>query len=186
MSTANTLQSIFDDIYVEDKWNGGSGPGSFKSNTAEYVSFVNDLIKELDVKSFLDVGCGDWQLASQINLLGVRYKGIDVSSKAIQLAELIAPKGTDLSNDDIEKVEETYDFVHIKDVLQHLPTIECVRILTAASKHKAVLVVNDHSELNSDIFAGGYRPFNAMFWPKANLLKMFNIGGFNKSAILIA
>lgn len=186
MSTANTLQNIFDDIYEHDKWNGGSGPGSFKSNTVEYVAFVNDLIRQLGAKSFLDVGCGDWQLASQFNLSDVRYKGIDVSSKAIQLAKLIAPDGTDLSNGDIEQVSETYDFVHIKDVLQHLPTVECVRILTAASKHKAVLVVNDHAESNSDIFAGGYRPFNAMFWPKARLLKMFNIGGFNKSAILIA
>jgi len=186
MSTANTLQSIFDDIYIGDKWHGGSGPGSFKSNTVEYVTFVNDLIRELGVKSFLDVGCGDWQLASQFDLSGIKYKGIDISVKAVELARTRAPEGTDISTDDVESVTDIYDFVHIKDVLQHLPNDECVRVLSAVSKHKAVLIVNDHSDSNTDIQAGQYRPFNALFWPKAKLLKMFNIGGFNKSAILIA
>ncbi len=181
----NTLQNIFDDIYEHNKWNGGSGPGSNKSNTTEYVSYLNDLIRSLNVKSFLDVGCGDWQLAEQIDFTGIRYKGIDVSKNAVIAAKSKAPEGTDISNQEIHEISESFDFVHIKDVLQHLPLIECDKILGYASKNKYVLVVNDHCESNSDINAGQHRPLNVLFWPNSKLLKMFNIGGFNKSAVLI-
>ena len=185
MSTVNTLQNIFDDIYEHDKWNGGSGPGSNKSNTTEYASYLNGLILSLGVKSFLDVGCGDWQLAEQFDLSGIRYKGIDVSKRAIEIAKSKAPIGTDLSNGTIFEVNELFDFVHIKDVLQHLPFSECDNILSKATKNKYVLVVNDHCESNSDTDAGGYRPINVLYWPNSKLLRMFNIGGFKKSAVLI-
>jgi SAM-dependent methyltransferase len=185
MSTVNTLQNIFDDIYENDKWNGGSGPGSNKSNTGEYVSHLNGLIRSLGVKSFLDVGCGDWQLAEQLDLSGIRYKGIDVSKRAIEIAKFKAPAGTDISNGTIFEVDEAFDFVHIKDVLQHLPMSECERILGESSRHKHVYVVNDHCESNSDTDAGGYRPINVLHWPNSQLVRMFNIGGFNKSAVLI-
>lgn len=181
----NTLQNIFDDIYKNDKWNSGSGPGSNKSNTGEYVSYINDLVRSLGVKSFLDVGCGDWQLAEQLDLSGIRYKGIDVSQAAIEIAKSKAPLGTDLSNATIFEVDEQFDFVYIKDVLQHLPLSECDKILSRATKSKYVLVVNDHCESNSDTDAGGYRPINVLYWPNSKLLRMFNIGGFNKSAVLI-
>ena len=185
MSTVNTLQNIFDDIYEHDKWNGGSGPGSNKSNTTEYASYLNELIRSLGVKSFLDVGCGDWQLAEQIDLSGIRYKGIDISNRAIEIAKSKAPIETDLSNGTIFEVNELFDFVHIKDVLQHLPFSECDNILSKATKNKYVLVVNDHCESNSDTDAGGYRPINVLYWPNSKLLRIFNIGGFKKSAVLI-
>ena len=185
MSTVNTLQNIFDDIYEHDKWNGGSGPGSNKSNTTEYASYLNELIRSLGVKSFLDVGCGDWKLAEQIDLSGIRYKGIDVSNRAIEIARSKAPSETDLLSGTIFEVDELFDFVHIKDVLQHLPFSECDKILSKASKNKYVLVVNDHCEKNYDIEAGQHRPLNVLYWPNSKLLKIFNIGGFNKSAILI-
>ena len=185
MSTVNTLQNIFDDIYKHNKWNGGSGPGSNKSNTTEYSSYLNELIRSLGVKSFLDVGCGDWQFSEQIDLSGIRYKGIDVSQAAIEIAKSKAPEGTDISNQEIGEISESFDFVHIKDVLQHLPLIECDKILGYASKNKYVLVVNDHCEKNYDIEAGQHRPLNVLYWPNSKLLKIFNIGGFNKSAVLI-
>jgi 2-polyprenyl-3-methyl-5-hydroxy-6-metoxy-1,4-benzoquinol methylase len=92
MSTANTLQNIFDDIYREDRWKGGSGPGSNTANTTEYVSYLNDLLRSLNVKSFLDVGCGDWQLGQRIDFTGIRYKGIDVSKNAVITAKSKAPE----------------------------------------------------------------------------------------------
>jgi SAM-dependent methyltransferase len=185
MSTANTLQNIFDDIYREDRWKGGSGPGSNIATTTEYVSYLNDLLRSLNVKSFLDVGCGDWQLGARIDFTGIRYKGIDVSKNAVIAAKSKAPEGTDISNQQINEINESFDFVHIKDVLQHLPLIECDKILGYASKNKYVLVVNDHCEKNLDIEAGQHRPLNVLFWPNSKLLRMFKIGESIKSAILI-
>ena len=169
MSIANTLQNIFDDIYREDRWKGGSGPGSNVANTTEYVSYLNDLLRSLNV----------------IDFTGIRYKGIDVSKNAVIAAKSKAPEGTDISNQEIGEISESFDFVHIKDVLQHLPLIECDKILGYASKNKYVLVVNDHCEKNYDIEAGQHRPLNVLYWPNSKLVNMFKIGESIKSAILI-
>lgn len=184
------LQNIFDRIYLTDGWNGGSGPGSRPQNTAKYVKFLNSFIRENKIKSILDVGCGDWQLMSMIDLSGVRYKGIDVSPVATAFAKSKAPLGTDISTDNIEDIHESFDLVHIKDVLQHLEFSECRRILEIIStRHKSALVVNDHPGALNDIQNGQCRPLNItsepLCWPRATMIKVFTAPIFRKSVTYI-
>ena len=181
-----TLQSIFDDIYDNDRWNGGSGPGSHSSRTGEYTAFINHLIRDLKIESFLDVGCGDWQLAQWFRLDGIRYKGIDISKSAVALAKNRAPASTDISVSDIFSVTDKFDFVHIKDVLQHLPFEDCDRILTFACKSsRYVLVTNEYPPCSNDIEAGQYRPIDVSYWPNSKIVRIFSSNGFNKSSTLI-
>jgi SAM-dependent methyltransferase len=184
------LQNIFDRIYLTDEWNGGSGPGSHPSNTAKYVKFLNSFIRENSIKSILDIGCGDWQLMSMVDLSGVRYKGIDVSPVATSLARSKAPAGADISNENIENIIESFDLVHIKDVLQHLEFSECRRILEIiSSRHKSALVVNEHPPASNDIKNGQYRPLSIvsepLCWPRATVIKVFTNPLFRKSVTYI-
>ena len=184
------LQNIFDRIYLTDEWNGGSGPGSQQQNTAKYVKFLNSFIRENKIKSILDVGCGDWQLMSMIDLSGVRYKGIDVSPIATSFAKSKAPLGTDISTSSIEDIHESFDLVHIKDVLQHLEFSECRRILEIISnRHKSALVVNEHPSASSDIQNGQFRPLNItaepLSWPRSTVIKVFTNPLFRKSVTYI-
>jgi SAM-dependent methyltransferase len=184
------LQNIFDRIYLTDEWNGGSGPGSHPSNTAKYVKFLNSFIRENSIKSILDIGCGDWQLMSMVDLSGVRYKGIDISPVATSLARSKAPAGADISNENIENITESFDLVHIKDVLQHLEFSECRRILEIiSSRHKSALVVNEHPPASNDIKNGQYRPLSIvaepLSWPRATVIKVFTNPLFRKSVTYI-
>lgn len=184
------LQNIFDKIYLTDEWNGGSGPGSHPSNTGKYVKFLNSFIQENSIKSILDVGCGDWQLMSMINLSGVRYKGIDISPVATAFAKSKAPSGTDINVGNIEDITESFDLVHIKDVLQHLEFSECRRILEIIStRHKSALVVNEHPPALNDIKNGQYRPLSILAeplrWPRSTVIKVFNSPMFKKSVTYI-
>jgi len=184
------LQNIFDRIYLTDEWNGGSGPGSHPSNTAKYVKFLNSFIRENSIKSILDIGCGDWQLMSMVDLSGVRYKGIDISLVATSLARSKAPACADISNENIENITESFDLVHIKDVLQHLEFSECRRILEIiSSRHKSALVVNEHPPASNDIKNGQYRPLSIvaepLSWPRATVIKVFTNPLFRKSVTYI-
>ena len=184
------LQNIFDRIYLTDEWNGGSGPGSQQQNTAKYVKFLNSFIRENKIKSILDVGCGDWQLMSMIDLSGVRYKGIDVSPIATSFAKSKAPLGTDISTSSIEDIHESFDLVHIKDVLQHLEFSECRRILEIIStRHKSALIVNEHPSASNDIQNGQFRPLNItaepLSWPRSTVIKVFTNPLFRKSVTYI-
>lgn len=173
-----------------DGWNGGSGPGSQPQNTSKYIKFLNSFIRENNIKSILDVGCGDWQLMSMVDLSGVRYKGIDVSPVAVSLAKSKAPLGTDISTGSIEDIYESFDLVHIKDVLQHLEFSECRRILEIIStRHKSALVVNEHPGASNDIQNGQYRPLNIsgepLYWPRSAVIKVFTNPIFKKSVTYI-
>lgn len=184
------LQNIFDQIYLTDEWNGGSGPGSHPSNTAKYIKFLNSFIRENSIKSILDVGCGDWQLMSMIDLTGIRYKGIDVSQVATSFSKSKAPTGTDISTQNIEDITESFDLVHIKDVLQHLEFEECRRILEIIStRHKSALVVNEHPHVPCDIKNGQYRPLSItaepLCWPRSTVIKVFTSPFFRKSVTYI-
>lgn len=37
-----------------------SGPGSHINNTNETINLINKTIKKYNIKTILDLGCGDW------------------------------------------------------------------------------------------------------------------------------
>ncbi len=51
--------SIFDEIYNKNIWGFGSGHGSLPSVTKGYRKFLENFIKDNNIKSVVDYGCGD-------------------------------------------------------------------------------------------------------------------------------
>ena len=78
--------NVFDDIYINKVWGvdengeGISGSGSKVENNIKYLNFLNTFIKINKIKSIVDLGCGDWQLMSKVNLNGIKYDGYDNSN----------------------------------------------------------------------------------------------------------
>lgn len=54
-----------------------SGPGSSVKNTTEARNLITTSIQKLQIKSILDLGCGDWNWFKLIDLTGVSYEGWD-------------------------------------------------------------------------------------------------------------
>ena len=59
------------------------GHGSHKDSTRETVSFVNYIIKKYEIKSILDLGCGDWNWFNEIDLSDCSYVGWDADEAMI-------------------------------------------------------------------------------------------------------
>lgn len=61
----------------------GSGEGSRGAAAAAKAAFVNDLIREKQVETVIDWGCGDGEVARQFEV--AEYIGLDISTAAVEI-----------------------------------------------------------------------------------------------------
>ena len=190
---SEALGRTFDAIYNTDAWGNGSGPGSEPVAAHGYLSFITDFILRKGIKTVLDVGCGDGQLANAVRWSewGCDYLGVDVSGEAVRRAEMACIQdGMRFRQADIIAGHPTSDLALVKDVLQHLPYADCRSALRNLQGCKYVLVTGDvqSTDLEVHIEPGGYRPIeitrNPLNW---NAEKVWDgwIAGWHKATYLI-
>jgi SAM-dependent methyltransferase len=116
---------------------GGSvnGPGSSLGCTEPVVAQLPALLHRYDVKTMLDVGCGDWTWMRHVDLTGIDYTGWDVDITQVSRNRSKFPAHR-FDSENILTVEDMprYDVILCRDVLAHLPT---EHILAALAKFKA-------------------------------------------------
>jgi 2-polyprenyl-3-methyl-5-hydroxy-6-metoxy-1,4-benzoquinol methylase len=154
---------VFSKIYKEDLWHGGSGAGSKLENVKEYVEILQKYIDKPEVKTVLDLGCGDWQFSKFLDLSSVSYLGVDVVESVIESnstsysASNIKFISRDITTYEVPKA----DLIICKDVLQHLCNKDVVNILVKIiTSSKFSLITNDFNPDNTenkDIDNGNYR-----------------------------
>ena len=154
---------VFSKIYKEDLWHGGSGAGSKLENVKEYVEILQKYIDKPEVKTVLDLGCGDWQFSKFLDLSSVSYLGVDVVESIIESnstsysASNIKFISRDITTYELPKV----DLIICKDVLQHLCNKDVVTTLVKIiTSSKFSLITNDFNPENTenkDIDNGNYR-----------------------------
>lgn len=83
-----------------------------------YMEFVASQIRQLNVSTMCDVGCGDGKLAS-FDLGNVDYLGIDLSDTAIGFARSFNP-GREFYVSDIKDYSARFDLVCLVEVLEHI------------------------------------------------------------------
>jgi 2-polyprenyl-3-methyl-5-hydroxy-6-metoxy-1,4-benzoquinol methylase len=156
-------KEVFSKIYKEDLWHGGSGAGSKIENVKEYVDILQKYIDKPEVKTVLDLGCGDWQFSKFLDLSSVSYLGVDVVDSVIDSnINLYSASNIDFINRDITTYEvPQVDLIICKDVLQHLCNKDVISVLVKIIKSsKFALITNDfnpESTSNIDIENGDYR-----------------------------
>jgi 2-polyprenyl-3-methyl-5-hydroxy-6-metoxy-1,4-benzoquinol methylase len=156
-------KEVFSKIYKEDLWHGGSGVGSKLENVKEYVEVLQKYIDKPEVKTVLDLGCGDWQFSKFLDLSSVSYLGVDVVESVIESnstsysASNIKFISRDITTYEVPKA----DLIICKDVLQHLCNKDVVNILVKIiTSSKFSLITNDFNPDNTenkDIDNGNYR-----------------------------
>jgi 2-polyprenyl-3-methyl-5-hydroxy-6-metoxy-1,4-benzoquinol methylase len=85
-----------------------------------YMTFAVELIRERRPESLLDVGCGDGRLLNMLQGLPIKMLGVDLSPRAISLAQAMNPN-LDFLCRDVADLEEQYEMVTILEVLEHIP-----------------------------------------------------------------
>lgn len=84
-------EQIFTDIYDNQFWAAGkvgaesvSGPGSSYTNTKKLVVELQKLFRDYNIRTILDVACGDFNWMQFVNLEGIQYYGIDIVKELIE------------------------------------------------------------------------------------------------------
>ncbi len=170
-------ERYFSDVYDHGIWGrnekgqGSSGPGSAVSQAIPFIQYVQSFLETHEVNSIVDVGCGDWVLAREINWGQRNYLGIDVVESVIEENQ----KNYSSNNIHFLKWDAgidpipSGDLLICKDVFIHLPYSEINNILKECKKFKYCIFVNDvvRAGLNTDLPTYGYRcvyltapPFN--------------------------
>ncbi len=174
----SSAEEVFTDIYKQGVWSWGvewsSGSGGNLANAREYVGFIQSFLKDKNIQTVVDLGCGDWDLSRHIDWSGIHYFGFDVVKHLIERnqqrygTQTISFFQGDGTNASLPKA----DLLICKDVLQHLPNSHIFQILQQLPKFKYCLITNDvNSDTltcnNDDTTLGGYHgvdltraPFN--------------------------
>ncbi|MHB1247092.1 MAG: class I SAM-dependent methyltransferase [Sulfuriferula sp.] len=173
-----TNNQAFSKIYDRHVWQGDSlsGPGSDAERTSEFRALLEKFLRSHEIRSVVDLGCGDWSYSQLIDWTGIKYIGIDAVDSVIEKNQRQHAKSniSFLSMDAACQGLPQADLLIVKEVLQHLPNQDVQSILTKAQTYPYAIFVNDISHhvrgtwkqlwrwqsicpTNTDISPGSYR-----------------------------
>lgn len=165
---------VFTKIYTNKMWGPFHGDGSTPQNTKLYRQFLQDFMKEHEIHSVVDVGCGNWLFSQLMDWSNIDYTGYDIVKEIIDenQAKFSTPSIKFIHGNAILIDLPKADLLICKDVLQHLPNEDILKMIAQFTKFKHCLIVNDVNPntlkgSNSYINLGEYRhpdladpPFN--------------------------
>jgi SAM-dependent methyltransferase len=151
--TYKTLSVVetFRNIYRTKAWgdNGTrfcSGAGSGGPASEQYCAFVTKFIRDHQVQSVVDLGCGDFAVGKHIvEASGVRYTGIDVVPELIEhhKSTVHDPRVNFRCADITNEALPAADLCLVRQVLQHLSNDEIMKVLTNLRSFSRVLISED-------------------------------------------
>jgi SAM-dependent methyltransferase len=152
------VEQIFSEIYESNSWGGKpgefySGDGTYSPNVPQYINKVEEIIKTHNIKSILDIGCGDFRVMSQIvDKVDVMYTGGDVVKGLVDRnqQQFGNAKTRFLQLNAIDDELPQADLVTIRQVLQHLSNEQILKIIPKLSKFKYVLIT-EHVLIGDDV-----------------------------------
>lgn len=172
------LNNPFSKIYSDHTWKGRSlsGPGSDAERTVKFRRLLEEFIRQRNIRSVVDLGCGDWSYSQLVDWGQAGYTGLDVVPTVIdQNIKQYARAGVSfLLADPTDPALPAGDLLIVKEVLQHLPIDDINSILGKLNSYRYAILVNDVSHqirgtwkniwrwqsicsTNTDIERGGYR-----------------------------
>ena len=167
------MEHTFSNIFNKDLWQSNrkykeskSGSGSYLKNTENLRRELPLLLKKYDIKSMLDIPCGDMHWMSKLDL-NVQYIGADIVPELIEENKHNYPnknfKVLDIVNDKLPKM----DLLLCRDCFVHLP-LEYIKLAISnirKSGIKYMLVTSFPVEINKNISLGKWRPLNMCIEP---------------------
>lgn len=161
-------QDVFTDIYKKNTWQSDesrSGTGSTLESTQFISSRLPEIMKELSIRSMLDLPCGDYHWIKEINLGIEHYIGGDIVAELIQANNATyAKKGVlfkqlNLLSDALPEV----DMLFCRDCLVHLSLDDNKNAISNILKSNIKYLMATtfpNVEHNEDIITGRWRKLN--------------------------
>ena len=200
------MENIFTYIYENQMWgtnniigyNGSSGQGSdIDYNKYTYVPFLKNFITLNNIKTVVDLGCGDFRCGKLIyDDLNVLYTGYDTYKKVIDYNsnQYSLPKYSFIHLDFCNNKENIIngDVCILKDVIQHWSLDNIYNFLDYIvnnKKFKYIVICNccDQTQDNINISTGACRALSCDYLPlkKYNPIKIYKYDTKEVSVIQI-
>lgn len=149
-------RDIFTTIYEQNRWGESDEPGvAFYSGHGAhdavlvnaYIQVVENFLRLFDSKpDAVDLGCGDFHVASKIRPLCGRYTACDVVASLIE-RNRETYKDLDVDFRVLDAVEEDLpdgDVLFIRQVLQHLSNAHISQVIQRLSGRYRAVIVTEH------------------------------------------
>ena len=173
----------FREIYLRGTWGGtesASGPGSSLEETRVLRRVFPDILREMSVRSMLDIPCGDFHWMQHVDLSDVDYVGADVVPEMVAANARFATANISFRRLNVMSDElPAVDLVLCRDCLPHFSFRDARKALEniAASGSRLLLTTTfTDRQTNHDINTGDFRALNLERPPFALLpaLQLFN------------
>ncbi|HKO60950.1 MAG TPA: class I SAM-dependent methyltransferase [Pyrinomonadaceae bacterium] len=163
----------FSEIYRDNLWGDPesvSGRGSTVARTVNIRNALPELLRNVNARSLLDAPCGDFNWMRLVELVDIRYTGVDVVSEMIlRNRELYSGPGKDFQIADVTTDPlPAADAILCRDCFIHLSFKDIDRTLTNFKRSDAkFLFATTHlyTNCNTDIRTGGWRNINLQLPP---------------------
>lgn len=125
---------------------------------------IKEFIKDYKIKKVVDLGCGDFSIASKFVTDIIDYCGIDIVEDMINKhnqeygGEKIHFQALDIVEDDLPKA----DLCLIRQVLQHLSNNDIKKVLSKIGRYKYVMITEHVTQdkyvnkYNEDMMVGSW------------------------------
>jgi hypothetical protein len=161
------MQKLFEKIYSLHHWydeESKSGPGASLKQTETVRAIVSKLLKELQVKTLLDIPCGDFNWMKEVDLSLCDYTGADIVSDIVTQNESnYSAQGrrfvwADITFSELPQV----DLLFCRDCFVHFSYADIWKAITNVRKSgvKYLLTTTFTRRTNEDIITGYWRPVN--------------------------
>src|SRR5262245_48611418 len=166
--TSGQRRKTFQSIYSDRVWGTGADPfysgiGSDEEMVEPWARVVRNLIREKQVRTIVDVGCGDFRVGDAIRSTGIAYIGVDIVPALIERNRgLFGDAATQfVCLDAVVAPLPDGDLCILKQVLQHLANAEIDRILRRTRKFPYVLVTEFWPTVTPSFRPNRDKPTNA-------------------------
>lgn len=163
------IDKIFLEIWKNNTWTGTesmSGPGSSLYQTRELRKILPKILKDLEIKTFLDIPCGDFSWMKHVSMNFLKeHVGADIVPQIIEKnTKLYSTKKRrfrvlDLTSDKLGK----FDLIFIRDGLVHLSYEDIFRSINNLRGSKSSYLLTStfpNTQENENIITGYWRPIN--------------------------
>lgn len=164
-------KDYFTNIYDNNIWGEGSGGGSSIESTVLYREYLQKFLKEKNIKSIIDYGCGDWQSSHLINFDDIEYLGIDCVDSVID-NNIIKYSKDNIKFKTLYQLEDFFDYkadlLILKDIIQHWTNQEVDYFLPNVIHNFKYVLFNNSSHQSyddQDDIQNRARPLSAYYEP---------------------
>ncbi len=160
-------EHVFSLIHQENHWKDDeskSGTGSSEKSTVEVMGILNQVLRDFNIRTMLDIPCGDFNWMLKVNFAKVEYTGGDIVPALIDhnTRSYSGQRRSFNKMDILTSPLPKFDLIFTRDCLVHFSYSDIKDAIKNIKKSGSLywLTTTFPEHNNYDIITGDWRPIN--------------------------